>query len=145
MVLITVSFSFLSAAISIGFQYPQYTFTKGDGYHLDTIRLVKDGGVVSEQTFVVQVSIVSGAVGTQAMYGRDFDIRNISKNPVQTFTIRPDQQNISIPINIYDDGSVTGTKIAKLNSAKLPNSVEYSTSRNRSTIVNILDHHGGFI
>ena len=106
---------------------------------MDTIRLVKDHGVVSEQTFDVQVSTVSIGVATPAMYGRDFDIRNISNNPVQTFTIRPDQQNISIPINIYDDNSVTGTKMVKLDSTRL------SARMTFSTIVKILDNHGGFI
>ena len=109
---------------------------------MDTIRLVKDGGVVSEQTFDVRVTAESSAVDNQAVFGVDYDIGDDSE---QIFTITPDQQYLPIPINIYDDGAVTGTKKAILISARSPNSVPYDTPLHPYTTVNILDNHGGFM
>ena len=131
-----------TAAISIGFEQPEYTFTKGDGFHFDTIRLIKEGGVVSEQTFDVRVTAESSSVDNQAVHGVDYDIGGDS---VLTFTIRPNQQYFPIAIGIYDDGSVTGTKKAILISARSPSSVPYDTPHNPTTTIVILDNHGGFI
>ena len=130
-----------TAAISIGFEQAEYTFTKGDGFHFDTIRLVKEGGVVSEQTFDVRVTAESSAVDNQAVHGVDYDLGGDS---VLTFTIRPDQQYLPIAINIYDDGAVTGTKMAILISARSPSSVPYDRPHHPTTTIVILDNHGGF-
>ena len=141
MVLTTVSFSFSSTAIKIGFEQAEYTFTKGDGTFYDTIRLVKEGGVVSEQTFVVQVTAESSAVDNQAVYGMDYDI---GVDSVQTFAIRPDQQYLPIPISIFDDGSVTGTKKTIFVSSCSPSYVPYDTpTLHPITTLIILDNHGG--
>ena len=140
MVLTTVAYSFLSVAIKIGFGEAEYTFTKRDGY--DTVTLVKDDGVVSEQTFDVRLTAESSAVDNQAVYVIDYDIGGES---VQTFTIRADQQYLPIPISIYDDGAVTGTKRAILVSARSPSSVPYDTPLHPTTALIILDYHGGFM
>ena len=111
---------------------------------MDTIRLVKDGGMVSEQTFDVRVTAgKSSAVGTQAGYREDYDIGG---NSEQIFTIRPDQQYLPIAININDDYSVTGTQTADLVSARSLSSISYDTpALHPSTTIFILDNHGGFI
>ena len=108
---------------------------------MDTIRLVKKDGVVSEQTFHVQVT-TGNEGGKQAKHGQDYDIGG----NLQNFTITPGQQNLTIPINISDYGIYTGTKKATLFSAPLPSSLSYvNTNLASSTTVVILDYHGGFI
>ena len=142
MVFITVPSCFLPAVISIGFEFPSYTFTKGgQPYYSDTIRLVKDDGVVSKQTFMIAVTAETSAVSNQAIYGvdQDYDIGPIS---VQTFTMYPDQQYIDIPININDNDAVKGTLQAILVSARVPNTPVYNTPRNPTTTIIILDNNG---
>ena len=65
---------------------------------------------MSEQTFSVMIIAQSNAVDNQAMLGVDYDI---GPDAVQTFTITPDQQSVSIGVNIYDVG-LTRTLQAKL-------------------------------
>lgn len=120
---------------------PLYSFTKGvQPFYPDTIRLVKNGGVVSKQTFIIQVTAEASAVDNQAMYGVDYDIGVL---PVQSFTMTPDQQYIPIPIDIYDNGAVEGTLQAILVTALTPNSpASYNTPHNPTTKVNILNNYG---
>ncbi len=40
-----------TTAIALGFEYPSYTFSEDNGMVNDVIKVVKDNGVVSEQTF----------------------------------------------------------------------------------------------
>ena len=131
----------LSPAIAIGFGADTYTFTKGmQRYYPDTVKLVKDEGVVSEQTFSVTVIAQPNAVANQAIYDKDYDIGPLSE---QTFTITPDQQSVSIGVNIYDAG-LTGTLQAKLVSTQA-NTPSYSPPHNPTTLLLILDNTGWFI
>eukprot|EP00731_Ephydatia_muelleri_P017046 Em0010g144a len=85
-------------AIAIGFGADTYTFTKGQQiFYADTVKLVKDDGVVSEQTFSVTVIAQPNAVDNQAMFGVDYDMGPYA---VQTFTITPDQLSVSIGLAI---------------------------------------------
>eukprot|EP00731_Ephydatia_muelleri_P017044 Em0010g142a len=122
--------------ISIGFGADTYTFTKGQQIWYDTVKLIKDDGVVSEQTFTVTVIAQPNAVDNQAMYDKDYDIGPLSE---QTFTITPDQQYVSIGVNIYDAG-LTGTLQAKLVSTQVANTPSYSAPHNPTTILLILDN-----
>ena len=102
------------------------------------MKLVKDDGVVSEQTFSVTVIAQSNAVENQAMFGVDYDI---GPDAVQTFNITPDQQSISIGVYIFDAG-MTGTLQAKLVSTQVANTPSYSPPYNPTTILLILDNKG---
>ena len=121
-----------------------YTFTEGvpPGYYPDTIRLVKDDGVVSEQTFTIQVTAEDSTVDKPAIYGVDYDI---GPAPVQTFIMTPDKQYLPILINLYDDGAVHGTEQAILVSALAPSSPIYNAPHNPTTTVIILNNHGWFM
>ena len=105
------------------------------------MKLVKDDGVVSEQTICVTVIAESNAVDNQAMYNVDYDIGPAA---VQTFTITPDQQSVSIGVNIYDAG-LTGTLQAMLVSTQVVNTPSYSAPHNPTTILLILDNRGWFV
>ena len=132
----------LSSAISIGFGADTYTFTKGiQTLYLDTVRLVKDDGVVSEQTFIIKVIAQSNAVDREATYDTDYDI---GPNPVQTFIMTPDQQYIPIIVYIFDAG-LTGTLQAQLSSSQVPNTPSYSAPHNPTTLLVILDNKGWFV
>ena len=102
------------------------------------MRLVKDDGVVSEQTFSVTVIAESNAEDNQAMYGVDYDIGPVS---VQTFTITPDQQYFPVGVNVYNAG-LTGTLQAKLLSTQVVNTPSYSAPHNLTTRLLILDNKG---
>ena len=102
------------------------------------MKLVKDDGVVSEQTFSVTVFAQPNAVDNQAMYNVDYDI---GFAPEQTFIITPNQQSVSIGVNIYDAG-LTGTLQAKLVSTQVANTPSYSAPHNPTTILLILDNKG---
>ena len=132
----------LSPAIAIGFGADTYTFTKGvQTYYPDTVKLVKDNRVVSEQTFRVTVIAQPNAVVNQAIYDKDYDIGPSSE---LTFTITPDQQSVSIRVDIYDAG-LTGTLQAKLVSTQVVNTPSYSAPHNPTTLLLILDNKGWFI
>ena len=119
-----------------------YTFTKGQqSYFPDTVKLVKDDGVVSEQTFSVTIIAQPNAVDNQATYYVDYDIGFAT---VVMFTITPDQQSISIGVNIYDEG-LTGTLQAKLVSTQVANTPSYDVPHNPTTILLILDNKGWFV
>ena len=105
------------------------------------MKLVKDDGVVSEQTFSVTVIAQPNAVDNQAMFGVDY---NIGPDAVQTFTITPDQQSVSIGVNIYDAG-LTGTLKAMLVSTQVANTPSYSAPHNPTTLLLILDNKGWFV
>ena len=105
------------------------------------MKLVKDDGVVSEQTFSVTVIAQPNAVDNQAMYNVDYDIGLFA---VQTFMITPDQQSVPIGVNIYDAG-LTGTLQAKLVSTQVANTPSYSPPHNPTTILLILDNKGWFV
>ncbi|KAL5468811.1 hypothetical protein EMCRGX_G029932 [Ephydatia muelleri] len=61
--------------IAIGFGADTYTFTKGQQiFYGDTVKLVKDDKVVSEQTFSVTVIAQPNAVDNQAMFDVDYNI-----------------------------------------------------------------------
>ena len=137
---ITISYVCPIAAISIGFGQAEYTFTKGG--QPGSIILVKDDGVVTEQTIHVQVTTDTSAVENQAMYNVDFAIGG---NPVQYYSILPHQQYISFSVNIFNDTSVTGTIQTTLVSACSLNSVPYDTPHYPTTTLVILNKNGGFI
>ena len=105
------------------------------------MKLVKDDGVVSEQTFSVTVIAQPNAVDNQAMFGVDYDM---GFSAVQTFIITPDQQSVSIGVNIYDEG-LTGTLQAKLVSTQVANTPSYSPPHNPTTLLLILDNKGWFV
>ena len=105
------------------------------------MKLVKDDGVVSEQTFSVTVIAQPNAVDNQAMYNVDYDIGDAS---AQTFIITPDQQSVSIGVDIYDEG-LTGTLQAKLVSTQVANTPSYDVPHNPTTILLILDNWGWFV
>ena len=105
------------------------------------MKLVKDDGVVSEQTFTVAVIAQPNAVDYPAMFGVDYDIGPVA---VQTFTITPDQQSISIGVNIYEAG-LTNTIQAKLVSTQVANTPSYSAPHNPTTLLLILDNKGWFV
>ncbi|KAL5468739.1 hypothetical protein EMCRGX_G029850 [Ephydatia muelleri] len=92
--------------------------------------------VVSEQTFSVTVIAQPNAVVNQAIYDKDYDIGPLSE---LMFTITPDQQSVSIGVNIYDAG-LTGTLQAKLVSTQVVNTPSYSAPHNPTTILLILDN-----
>ncbi|KAL5468815.1 hypothetical protein EMCRGX_G029936 [Ephydatia muelleri] len=124
-------------AIAIGFGADTYTFTKGQQiFYADTVKLVKDDGVVSEQTFSVTVIAQPNAVDNQAMFGVDYDMGPYA---VQTFTITPDQLSVSIGVDIYDAG-LTGTLQAKLVSTQVANTPSYSAPHNPTTLLLILEN-----
>ena len=110
-------------------------------YYPDTVKLVKDDGVVSEQTFSVTVIAQPNAVDYPAKYDVDYDI---GFGAVQTFTITPDQQSVSIGVGIYDAG-LTNTIQAKLVSTQVANTPSYSAPHNPTTILLILDNKGWFV
>ena len=119
-----------------------YTFTKGQQtFYPDTVKLVKEDGVVSEQTFSVAVIAQPNAVDNQAMYNVDYDM---GFSAVQTFTVTPDQQSVSIGVDIYDAG-LTGTLQAKLVSTQVVNTPSYSPPHNPTTLLLILDNKGWFV
>eukprot|EP00731_Ephydatia_muelleri_P017053 Em0010g151a len=123
--------------IAIGFGADTYTFTKGQQiFYGDTVKLVKDDGVVSEQTFSVTVIAQPNAVDNQAMFDVDYNIGPLSE---LTFTITPDQQSVSIGVNIFDAG-LTGTLQAKLVSTQVVNTPSYSPPHNPTTLLLILDN-----
>eukprot|EP00731_Ephydatia_muelleri_P017042 Em0010g140a len=123
--------------IAIGFGADTYTFTKGvQTYYPDIVKLVKDNRVVSEQTFSVTVIAQPNAVVNQAIYDKDYDIGPLSE---LMFTITPDQQSVSIGVNIYDAG-LTGTLQAKLVSTQVANTPSYSAPHNPTTLLLILDN-----
>eukprot|EP00731_Ephydatia_muelleri_P017036 Em0010g134a len=105
-------------------------------YYNDTVKLIKEDGVVSEQTFRVTVIAQPNAVVNQAIYDKDYDIGPLSE---LTFTITPDQQSVSIGVDIYDAG-LTGTLQAKLVSTQVVNTPSYSAPHNPTTILLILDN-----
>ena len=102
------------------------------------MKLVKDEGVVSEQTFSVTVIAQPNAVENQAMFGVDYDI---GPDAVQTFNITPNQQSISIGVNMYYAG-LTGTLQAKLVSTQVANTPSYSAPHSPTTLLLILDNKG---
>ena len=102
------------------------------------MKLVKDDGVVSEQTFSVTVIAQPNAVDNQAIYYVDYDIG------AGTYTITPDQQSVSIGVDIYDAG-LTGTLQAMLVSTQVANTPSYSAPHNPTTILLILDNWGWFV
>ena len=105
------------------------------------MRLVKDDGVVSEQTFSVTVIALLNAVDNQATYDKDYDIGPSSE---LTFTITPDQQYFPVGVNIYNAG-LTGTLQAKFVSTQVANTPSYSAPHNPTTLLLILDNKGWFI
>ena len=130
----------LPAVISIGFEFPLYTFTKGvQVFYPDTIRLVKDG--VSKQTFMITLTAEASAVSNQAVYGENEDY-DIGRAPVQTYSMTPDQQYLNIPIYINNNDAVKGMLQAILVSVRVPNTPVYNTPRNPTTTIIILDNNG---
>ena len=105
------------------------------------MKLVKDDGVVSEQTFRVTVIAQPNAVDNQAMYSVDYDIGPAA---MQTFIITPDQQSVSIGVHIFDAG-LTGTLQAKLFSTQVANTPSYSAPHHPITLLLILDNKGWFV
>ena len=105
------------------------------------MKLVKDDGVVSEQTFSVTVIAQPNAVDNQAIYDVDYDI---GPHAMATFTITPDQQSVSIGVDIFNAG-LTGTLQAKLVSTQVVNTPSYSAPHNPTTILLILDNWGWFV
>ena len=95
------------------------------------MKLVKDDGVVSEQTFCVTVIAQSNAVDNHAMFGVDYVI---GPDAVQTFIITPDQQSISIGVYIFDAG-LTGTLQAKRVSTQVANTPSHSAPHNPTTLL----------
>ncbi len=49
----------LSAAISLGFEHPSYTFSEDEGAVDDVIKLVKEHMVATEQTFSIIVNLMN--------------------------------------------------------------------------------------
>ena len=121
-------FVFLTV-IRIGFEQTHYTYTepmfevtvdesfvKGSG----PVYLVKQDGVVSEQTFVVVVQVTNTVpVGTNfqpATFGEDYSVgepRTMSASLVFPNNV----QKINVPITLFADNNVEGTEAFLMTSA----------------------------
>ena len=141
-VITIVSTALSTTAMYIGFGNGTYIFTKGVQYvYKDTVRLVKEDGVVSEQIFKITVIAQSNAVEQEATYTIDYSIGPML---VQTFIMTPDQQYLPIGVEIYDTG-LTGTLKAQLSSSQQPNTPSFSARYNPITQLVILDNKGWFV
>ena len=81
---------FLPLAIRIGFEQQSYTFTEPPDLELFNIPLVKEGGQLSEQTFIVQLQVSNMTNPFQpASFSEDYD------HQIFNITFLPDQQTIS--------------------------------------------------
>ena len=110
LLVIAFSFSLPSAAIEIGFTVPRINHTEQFAQY-DTII---NKSLVSEQTFEVQIRIVSPTshIGQRAIQGEDFDIGAVNGMVIQRLT--PREQVIHFAYRIIEDNTPENQEVFQL-------------------------------
>ncbi len=92
----------------VGFEFPEYVFTEQNGTFPDTIRLVKEDGVVSEQIFDIQITVESSLNfgRPDATFQRTPSDKGDYKLMTKQFRFEfsPEEQFIPLALTLFDDG-----------------------------------------
>ena len=110
-VVLILYFAPLFLAIQIGFQQSTYTFMEPMELTLiEDITLIRENGILSEQTFGVSISASFAAgVNSEEMFNIDYAFDDAGNNSL-SLLFQPNVSEISVPFTLFPDDLFEGTE-----------------------------------
>ncbi len=136
-----LNITFLYVAISIGFQFEQYTFFEPQfDTTITNVTLIKEGGRITEQVLGLLVTYTAGT----ASFEVDYALEGTMNLKTQRRNILPNAQNTTISFILQTDEIPEGTETFRVSSSSLAQegfpTFEAPTTTFTSATISILDN-----